>query len=56
MKKSHYEKTANEIITAAKELCESDHNPFREPNFRRAKKLIIEMLKSNFIAKKSKWI
>jgi len=54
MKKDNYCKAADEIIKAAKELlCPScNHWILERPDFRRAKKLIIQMLKTNFVAKK----
>jgi hypothetical protein len=57
MKKTHYQKATDEIIKAAKELkCYSCPEwKWNQPDFRRARKLIIEMLKANFISKKAKW-
>ena len=55
-KENHYQRAANEIIEAIKGVIDYKENPFNYLSIRKGKKLIIEMLKSNFIAKKSKWI
>ena len=57
IERTHYEKATDEIIKAVKELpIDECTTPFRIIDLRRAKKLIIKMLKANFIAKKSKWL
>ena len=53
--KTHYEKAADELIKAAKELSPFEETRLRKLAWKRSKKLIIEMLKANFVAKKSKW-
>ena len=55
-KKTHYEKATDELIKSAKELVDFKETPLRKLAWKRSKKLIIEMLKTNFIAKKSRWI
>ena len=53
MKKDNYQKAADEIIKAVKELPIGERvTPFSKIDLRKAKKLIIEMLKTNFTAKK----
>jgi hypothetical protein len=52
MKKDHYQKAADEIIKAVKEVR---RNPFIPLDIGEGKKLVIQMLRANFIAKKSKW-
>ena len=52
---THYEKAANELVKSAKELIDFKETPLRKLAWARSKKLIIEMLKANFIAKKSIW-
>ena len=60
--KKHYEKATNEIIEAIKDVIDYcvinplKKNPFSYLSIRKGKKLIIKMLKSNFVAKRSKWI
>ena len=53
---THYEKAADEIISAAKELVDFRETSFRKLAWRKSKKIIVKMLKTNFTAKKSKWI
>jgi hypothetical protein len=54
--KTHYEKAAEEIIAAAKTVAIFRKNPFSYLAWIKGKKLIIEMLRANFVAKKSKFI
>jgi len=54
--KTHYEEAANELVKSAKELVNFKETPLRKLFWKRSKKLIIEMLKANFVAKKLKWI
>jgi len=53
--KNHYEKAADELVKSAKELVDFKETPLRKLAWRRSKKLIIQMLKENFIAKNKKW-
>lgn len=55
MKNDNYQKAANEIIKAVKEIVAiaGNENVFTHADFRKGKKLIIEMLKTNFISKKT---
>ena len=57
IKINHYQKAADEIIYALKEInilydIKIENNKI---DFCKGEKTIIEMLKANFIAKKSKW-
>ena len=60
--KTHYQKAADEIIDAIKDVidyCVANplkENPFSYLSIRKGKRLIIKMLKKNFTAKKAKWI
>ncbi len=59
--KNHYQKAADEIIEAMKDLIDfcinnpQKENPFSYINIRKGKKLVIEMLKANFKPIKRKW-
>ena len=58
---NHYQKAANEIAEAVKEAIDYcvrnplKENPFSYLSIRKGKKLVMKILKANFIAKKSKW-
>jgi len=61
IKINHYQKAANEIIEAIKNIIDYcvgnplKENPFGYLSIRKGKRLVIKMLKANFIPKKSKW-
>jgi len=55
MKENHYQKATDEIIDAIKELGIRMETPFNKVSFRKGRRLIIKMLKTNFIPKKTKW-
>jgi len=54
-KKTHYDKAADEIIYAAKKLVDGRDNWLKQVNFRKGRKLLLQMLKENFIPRKSNW-
>lgn len=56
IRNTHYEKAANELIYAVKNVVDFKETPLKKLDWRKGKKVIIEMLKANFISKKSKWI
>ena len=59
--KNHYQKAADEIIDAIKKVIDycvvnpPKENPFSYLSIRKGKRAVIQMLKTNFTAKKKKW-
>lgn len=55
--KNHYQKAADEIIYAIKEVfaISGSENPLKHTDLRKGRRTIMKMLKENFIPRKSEY-